>query len=231
MNNLAFLLQQEKKLDEAEPLFRETLRIWQRTLPPDHPDIATCMINLDELLDEQGKFADAEQLHRARWRSAASHCRPNIRCWHRVSTLANVLWDEGKLAPRPSAPEREALAIRRKVAAFGSFRSGGQHQQDRHAASGAGEAERRRKPFFREALDVRRKTLPPGHADIFNSLAKLAKPAARAKKFAEAEPLYREALPGLQKSYGEASWQAGNCQLGLGRTLADCIGMPKQKEC
>jgi hypothetical protein len=58
MNNLASLLQDERSLDEAEPLYRESLHLRerllgptslsletrQRLLAPDHPDIATSLM-------------------------------------------------------------------------------------------------------------------------------------------------------------------------------------------
>ena len=49
-------------------------------------------------------------------------------------------------------------------------------------------------PLYREALDLRRAVLPPGHPDIATSLNNLAGLLAATGRYTEAEPLYREAL-------------------------------------
>ena len=37
LNNLAGLLYDTNRLEEAEPLFRRALAIWEKSLGPDHP--------------------------------------------------------------------------------------------------------------------------------------------------------------------------------------------------
>ena len=50
------------RLDEAEPLMRETLEVQRATLGPKHPDTLGSMHNLAALLHAQGKLADSETL-------------------------------------------------------------------------------------------------------------------------------------------------------------------------
>ena len=40
------------------------LRIWEKTLGPEHPYVAQSLINLAGLYDTQGKFAEAEPLYK-----------------------------------------------------------------------------------------------------------------------------------------------------------------------
>ena len=49
---------------EAEPLFRQALKIRESKLGPDHPDTAASINNLALLLKDQGKYKEAEPLLR-----------------------------------------------------------------------------------------------------------------------------------------------------------------------
>jgi len=51
---LALTLQAQGKLDEAEPLMRRDLSITEKSLGPDHPDVATGLNNLAQLLQVHG---------------------------------------------------------------------------------------------------------------------------------------------------------------------------------
>ena len=64
MNNLARLLQDQGKLSEAEPLFRDALRLRRETLGETHPDTLQSMTNLARLLQAQGKLREAQPLFR-----------------------------------------------------------------------------------------------------------------------------------------------------------------------
>ena len=60
----ASALAEDGQLVDAEPLFREALRVQQETLGPKHPSTLTSMNNLAMLLKEQGRLAEAEPLYR-----------------------------------------------------------------------------------------------------------------------------------------------------------------------
>ena len=63
-NNLALLLKDQGKLDEAEPLFREALEVCRRTLGDSHPSTLASINNLGMLFKAQGKLIEAEPLLR-----------------------------------------------------------------------------------------------------------------------------------------------------------------------
>ena len=46
LNNLAVLLKDTNRLEEAEPLMRRALDIWEKAYGPDHPQVATGLNNL-----------------------------------------------------------------------------------------------------------------------------------------------------------------------------------------
>ena len=55
LNNLAGLLHaQEGRYEEAEPLYRRALAIWETKLGPEHPHTVTCRANLTALLSRPG---------------------------------------------------------------------------------------------------------------------------------------------------------------------------------
>jgi len=52
-------------MGEAEPLMRRTLAIHERSLGPEHPDVATGLNNLAQLLEATNRMAEAEPLYAA----------------------------------------------------------------------------------------------------------------------------------------------------------------------
>ncbi len=57
-NNLAGLLQAQGKHEEAEPLHRRALKIFEEILGYDHPHTKTVRNNLNLLLEQVNKEAD-----------------------------------------------------------------------------------------------------------------------------------------------------------------------------
>jgi len=56
LNNLAQLLKATNRLDEAEPLMRRALAIDEKSLGPDHPNVATRLNNLAQLLQDTNRL-------------------------------------------------------------------------------------------------------------------------------------------------------------------------------
>ena len=64
MNKLAGWLENRAEHGEAEPLHRRALAIDEKSLGPDHPDVAIGLNNLAELLRATNRFEEAEPLYR-----------------------------------------------------------------------------------------------------------------------------------------------------------------------
>ena len=58
------LLKEQGKYDEAEPLYREALKVRRETLGDRHPDTLISINNFGGLLKNQGKYDEAEPLFR-----------------------------------------------------------------------------------------------------------------------------------------------------------------------
>ncbi len=63
LNNLANLLQDMGRHDEAEPLFRQALEIDEKTIGTQHPEYAMHLGNLAGLLRAMGRTDEAEPLY------------------------------------------------------------------------------------------------------------------------------------------------------------------------
>ena len=62
LNNLAVLLNRTGRHEEAEPMYRESLRLMRKLRGDEHPDVATGMTNLAGLLVKMEQFSEAESL-------------------------------------------------------------------------------------------------------------------------------------------------------------------------
>jgi len=64
LNNLALLHKARGKYDQAEPLYKRALAIWEKCLGPDHPDVGASLSNLAGLYTAQAKYDQAEPLYK-----------------------------------------------------------------------------------------------------------------------------------------------------------------------
>ena len=64
MNNLAIVLQDTGRIEEAEPLMRRALQIDEATFGDQHPEVATVLNNLANLLKESDRIEEAEPMAR-----------------------------------------------------------------------------------------------------------------------------------------------------------------------
>ena len=63
MNGQGMLVMEEGNYSEAEQLFKRSLAIREKSLGPDHPDVAESLSNLAEVYRAQGKYGVAESLY------------------------------------------------------------------------------------------------------------------------------------------------------------------------
>ncbi len=64
LNEVGYYLYYRAQYGEAEPLYRRAISIGEKTLGPEHPNLATRLNNLAGLYQDQGKYAEAEPLYR-----------------------------------------------------------------------------------------------------------------------------------------------------------------------
>jgi tetratricopeptide (TPR) repeat protein len=115
LNQAGLYLNSRAQYADAEPLYRRALAIGEKTLGPDHPDVATRLNNLASLLQAQGQYADAEPLYRRALAIAEKALGPDHPDVARdLNNLALLLHAQGKYAEAEPL-YRRALAIDEKA--------------------------------------------------------------------------------------------------------------------
>ena len=201
-NNLAFLLQNQGKYAEAEPLFRRAIEISEKALGKEHPTVATDYNNLAVLLQDQGKYAEAEPLYRR----AIEIDEKTLGKDHPDVALAIQQSRHFALGPGQICRGRAALSAghrdRRKGSRQGSsrrcdpittispfcFRTRASMPRPSRSFGGRSRSTKR--------LSAR---IIPTLRLAYNNLAALLRDQG---KYAEAEPLFRRAIETLQASLG-----------------------------
>jgi CHAT domain-containing protein len=155
------------------------------------------------MLQEQGKYADAETLHREALemmrRLFPKQDHPNLAM--SLNSLANVLWAQGKYADAESL-HREALEVRRRLypkqdhpdlALSLNNLAIMLQEQGKYADA---------ETLHREALEMHRRLFPKqDHRLVAQSLNNLADVLKDQGKYADAETVFREALAMHRRLY------------------------------
>ena len=201
LNNLAQLLQATNRLAEAEPLMRRALAIDEKSLGPEHPDVARDLNNLAQLLQATNRLAEAEPLmRRALAIDEKSYGPEHPDVARDLNNLAVLLQDTNRL--------EEAEPLMKRALAIDEKSYGPEHPnvardlnnlarllQDTNRLE---EAE----PLMRRALAIDEKSYGPEHPNVAIRLNNLARLLQATNRLAEAEPLMRRALAIDEKSYG-----------------------------
>ena len=218
MNQLGLLLTGKALHADAEPLIQRALAITEETRGPDHPNVAACLNNLTQILQDTDRLAEAEPLMRralAILESSFGSDHPTVAI--SLSNLAAVLQDTNRIA-EAEPMMRRALAIDEK-----SF--GPEHGRVADQLNNLGyllqvtkrtlEAE----PLLRRALAITEKNLGTEHPDVAIRLNNLAQLLQDTKRLDEAEPLMRRALAITEKSLGSDHPHVGIRLTNLARLL------------
>jgi len=201
LNNLAMLYKDQDKYVEAEPLYRRSLEIREKTLGPNHLDVAASLNDLAEIYYYQVKYAEAEPLYRRSLEIREKTLGPDHPDVARsLSSLALLYLEQSKYIEAEPL-YRRSLEIREK-------NLGPNHPDVAHSLNGLAvlykaqgkyaEAE----SLYRRSLGIWEKTLGPDDSDVARSLNNLAVLYCNQGKYTEAEPLYRRSLEIREKNLG-----------------------------
>ncbi len=197
----ASYLQDRARYEEAEPLYRQALSIFEQQLGPAHPDVASSLDGLALLYKDQGKYAEAEPLHQRALRIREQQLgSEHLDVAYSLNNLAD-LYTEQKKNVEAEPLYRRALSILEQqlgsehpdVAAPLNNLANLYKQQEKYA-----EAE----VLYQRSLRIREQQLGSEHSDVFFSLNGLANLYSAQGKYAQAEPLYRRALSILEQQLG-----------------------------
>ncbi|MBX7103375.1 MAG: serine/threonine-protein kinase [Gemmataceae bacterium] len=169
LNSIGFVLREQGRHSDAEPICKEALDIHRRNFGPLHPETISAACNLCDCLDVMGRLDDAETLIRPVLADAEKLLGPNH------AGYADVLWRLGViLAKREDGAgalplDERCLEIRRKVYP-------GPHRDVASAIASVGRDKSKlgdhtgAEAMYRESLEMRRSLFPAGSPAIASSL-------------------------------------------------------------
>ena len=193
LNNLASVLRDMGRLDEAEALFGQALEIDNRVLGPDHPSVSNRLNNLASVLRDRGRLEEAEALFRQALEidnRVLGPDHPSVS--NRLNNLASVLRDTGRF-DEAEALFRQALEIDNRVL-------GPDHPSVSNRLNNLASVLRDTGRFdeaealFRQAFEIDNRVLGPDHPSVSNRLNNLASVLRDMGRLDEAEALFRQAL-------------------------------------
>src|SRR5262245_3875260 len=117
LHEQATLHHQRQRLDRAETLCRRSLRLLQRAVGSDHPDVANVLTALAGILDDQGRYPEAERCARRSMRALRSAPdEPDVQRLRvqAAQRLANILRAQGRYQ-QAELLYRRALTLAKKA--------------------------------------------------------------------------------------------------------------------
>jgi tetratricopeptide (TPR) repeat protein len=204
--------------DPAARLVREAVARRQGLFGPGHPEVASSLGHLGEVLMLKGEYEEAEQNLRASLETMQRvHGPQSAEAAQALTLLADLVARQGRYEQAEPLIQ-QALAIRRAlhgerhpdVAA--SIEALGLNYYDR------GDYERAI-PDLRLALEMRRELHPQGHPLLAQAINNLAWALMQGGDLAEAEQLQREALAMKRRLYGASHPAIASTLINLGYTL------------
>ena len=204
--------------DPAARLVREAVARRQGLFGPGHPEVASSLGHLGEVLMLKGEYEEAEQTLRASLETMQRvHGPQSAEAAQALTLLADLVARQGRYEQAEPLIQ-QALAIRRAlhgerhpdVAA--SIEALGLNYYDR------GDYERAI-PDLRLALEMRRELHPQGHPLLAQAINNLAWALMQGGDLAEAEQLQREALAMKRRLYGASHPAIASTLINLGYTL------------
>jgi tetratricopeptide (TPR) repeat protein len=115
LHQLGTYLREHARYAEAETFFQHSLRIMEKALGPDHPQVAYPLYGLAALYSEQSKYAEAEPLYQRAlriWEEALGPDHPKVA--YPLNGLANLYREQGKYDEAEPLYQR-ALRIREQA--------------------------------------------------------------------------------------------------------------------
>ena len=193
MNNLALVLNQQGKYEEAEEMHRQALALRETVLGKEHPNTLRSMNNLALVLESQGKYEEAEEIYRqalALKETVLGKEHPDT--LGSINNLALVLESQGKY--------EEAEEIHRQVLALRETVLGKEHPDTLGSMNNLvlvldsqGKYEEAEE-IYQQVLALKETVLGKEHPDTLGSINNLALVLESQGKYEEAEEINRQAL-------------------------------------
>jgi tetratricopeptide (TPR) repeat protein len=201
---LALIYQDQGKYAEAEPLYKRSLAIREKTFGAENPRVAVSLASLGGLYEEQRRYTEAEPFYKRALAISEKTLGPDDPLFATIlEHLASVYHRQDKYAEAESLYQR-ALAIAEKrlgpddpQVALSAHNLAVVYQDHGKYA----EAE----PLYKRALAISEKTLGPDDPQVVTNLTTLAALYDEQGRYTEAEPLFKRAIAIYEKTHGPDS--------------------------
>ncbi|MFO0934235.1 MAG: CHAT domain-containing tetratricopeptide repeat protein [Planctomycetota bacterium] len=201
LDDQAQALRVQGKPAEAIAAARQSLAIREEALGPDHPDVATSLNALAELLYERANSAEARPLlERALAIRERVLGRDHADLAPVLNNLATLLADAGEHAAARALYERALTIFERTAGTEHLFV--GQCLNDLATLLRDQGAYAEAKPMLERALAIYEKVLGQGHPRVASVLSNLAGVLREQGAYAQAGPLFERALAIREKTLG-----------------------------
>jgi tetratricopeptide (TPR) repeat protein len=189
------------KLGEAEALIRRVVEIDEKRLGEKHPDLASALNNLGQLLQHTNRLSEAEPLMRRALVIDEQSFGPNH---------PNVARDLNNLATLLQATNRlsEAEPLMRRALAIDEQIFGPDHPTpatDLNNLAGLLQDTNRlaeAEPLMRRVVEIYETTLAANHPDVAKALNNHAQLLRATNRLVEAEPLMRRVIEIFERCFG-----------------------------
>ena len=202
LNNLAELyIEAEARYAEAEPLYKRSLVIWEKSPGLDHPNVAVVLNNLAGLYQSQGRYTEAEPLLKrslAIKEKALGPDNPDVAL--SLNTLAETYRAQGRdadaeplyqrslqILQQARGPDDPNIATLLNNIASLYFAQGRYRDAESH---------------FLRSLAIWEKLLGSNHPNVASTLNNLAELDRAQGRYAEAEIRHKQSLTIQEKSLG-----------------------------
>ena len=158
---------------EAQLLLGKALAIREKSLAPEHPDVAQSLNNLAALYDSQGQYAQAELLYQRALKISEKSLGPeHPAVANSLNNLAEIYRAQGQYAQAEPLHQR-ALKIREKSL-------GPEHPDVAHSLNNLAllyhtqGQDAQAEPLYQRALKIWQKSLPADHPDLATGMENYA---------------------------------------------------------
>jgi len=199
--DLALHYHNQGQYAQAEPLYRRSLAIWEKSLGPDDLAAAAILNKLAMLYHDQGQYAQAEPLYRrslAIREKSLGPDHPDVAT--SMNNLAELYRAQGQYA-QAEPLYRHSLAIQEK--SLGRDHPGVATSLNNLAMLYRAQGQfDQAEPLYRRSLVIWEKALGQDHPTVATSLNNLAGLYEAQGQYAHAEPLHRRSLAIKEKALG-----------------------------
>ncbi len=197
LNDAGWYAKKRARYEGAERLLLHARTMYERTLGPDHPNVAAVLDNLANLYRAQGRYAKAEPLYDRSlviYKKAFESDHPDVATT--LNNLANLYRDQGRDQEAKSHYESSLKiweALEPESPAIAPLLN---NLAELHRAQGNSQ---KAIPLYQRSLEISRKTHGADHPHVAVTLTNLYRAQGLEKKL---KPLYERLLASQEKALG-----------------------------